>query len=266
VIVCYARGAGLGHLTRLRAYLHTIGHRAPVTILTTSPHATGPRVTAPHTVLTPPPDLRAFLWEVGAAEFVVDAFPAGLDGELDASVVPPGVRVTHLARLLRWSAYAECLPERPLRFDRTWLVEPVTHGDYLVSVSAHVAPLRLAEPPAAGGPGPGGWLVVHTGPDEETLELVSYARETARLEGIRAALTLVSPSRPAGLPPEVTHLDVYPAWPLFAGAERIITAAGCNAVRQVAPWRERHRMVPFPRRYDDQFARAARYATEPTGA
>ena len=326
MIVCYARGDGLGHLTRLRAYLHTIGHHEPVTILTTSPFATDPRVTGLHTVLTPPPGpatspssadprtvltpppgpvavrpaparsgahsiaaqaaatgpasarlpdaaaitsaeslwLRAWvgevLREVGASEFVVDAFPAGLGGELDASVVPPGTRVTHLARLLRWPEYAGCLPDRPLRFDRTWLVEPVGHEDYLASVSERVAPLRLAEPPADDGVGPGGWLVVHSGPAEETLELVAYARETARLEDARPALTVVSPYRPEALEPDVGHLDVYPAWPLFDRAERIITAAGCNAVRQAAPWRERHRMVPFPRRYDDQFARAARHA------
>ncbi len=203
------------------------------------------------------------LREVGVSEFVVDAFPAGLRGELDASVVPAGVRVTHLARLLRWPEYAACLPDRPLRFERTWLVEPVGHGGYLAEVSARVAPLELREPPAETGPGPGGWLIVHTGPGEEILELVGYARDTARLEGVRPRLTLVSPHRPPGLAADVAHLDVYPAWPLFDRAERIITAAGCNAVRQAAPWRDRHRVVPFPRRYDDQFARAARI-TAPT--
>jgi hypothetical protein len=104
-----------------------------------------------------------------------------------------------------------------------------------------------------------GWLIVHAGPGTEIAELVGYAREMADLEGVRPRLTLVSPGpRPDVLPPEVAHLDVYPAWPLFGSAARIITAAGCNAVRQLAPWRDRHRMMPFPRRFDDQYARAAR--------
>jgi len=39
MIVCYANGGGLGHLTRIRAYLHTTGWDGPVTILTGSPFA-----------------------------------------------------------------------------------------------------------------------------------------------------------------------------------------------------------------------------------
>ena len=109
-------------------------------------------------------------------------------------------------------------------------------------------------PPGA----PDGWLVVHSGPPAETAELVAYAREVAELDGVRPRLTVVTPIRPHGLPPDVAHLDLYPAWPLFARAERIVTAAGCNVMRQLAPWPERHRVLPFPRRFDDQFTRAAR--------
>ncbi|MGI5229005.1 hypothetical protein [Actinoallomurus sp. CA-142502] len=271
MIVCYAHGGGLGHLTRIRAYLHTRAVRGPVTILTGSPFAADPRVTGGHPVRSAPAGLgrdgltrwiASALVELAPAEFVVDAFPAGLTGELSARAVPPGIRVVHLARLLRWDVYRPLLPAEPLGFDETWLVEPVAaeHEAYLRSVSAALAPLELAEPPvAAPSPArPGGWLVVHSGPPGETAELVAYARETAALEGVRPRLTLVSPSRPATLPYDVAHLDVYPAWPLFAGAERIVTAAGFNAVRQAAPWAGRHRMMPFPRRFDDQFARAAR--------
>lgn len=270
MIVCYANGGGLGHLTRIRAYLHTRGVTPddPVTILTKSPFAADPRVTGGRTVLSAPGDLDrdgladwlgATLARLRPYELVVDAFPAGLGGELTAAAVPAGTRTVHLARLLRWEAYRPLLPAAPVRFAETWLVEPVTgeHEAYLRSVSAVSAPLSLAEPPA-GGVEIGGWLVVHAGPPEEVAELVGYARETAAVEGVRPRLTLVAPRRPEDLPPDVAHLDAYPAWPLFASAERIVTAAGCNAVRQLAPWRERHRMMPFPRRFDDQYARAAR--------
>jgi hypothetical protein len=282
VIVCYARGGGLGHLTRVRAYLHTVHPGAPATIRTGWP---------------------ADLAELEPEEIVLDAFPAGLDGEVGAALVPAGVRVVHLARLLRWDAYRPLIPADPVRFDRTWLVEPVTepHLAYLRSVSATVAPLKLCDPaagplePSASPVGPlklsgspvvqpkfsappagplklsgsaamappgglaavsGDWLIVHAGPADEVMELVAYARETAALEGAAPRFVLVSPTAPPGLPADVAHLDARPAWPLFAGAARIVSAAGFNTVRQAAPYREKHRMLPFPRRYDDQFARA----------
>jgi hypothetical protein len=257
MIVCYARGGGLGHLTRVGAYLHTVHPGAAATILTEWPGD--------------PAALSR------ADEIVVDAFPAGLDGELDAAGVPPGARVVHLARLLRWDAYRPLIPDRPLRFAQTWLAEPVSgpHLAYLRSVSDRIDPLPLRDPPGPpsmttpeGPPGPspatapGDWLIVHSGPPEEILELVAYARESAALEGLGPRLVLVSPAAPPGLPAEVAHLAVCPAWPLFATAGRIVSAAGFNVVRQAAPYRHKHRMVPFPRRFDDQFTRAARARRE----
>src|SRR5690606_36196146 len=131
-------------------------------------------------------------------------------------------------------------------------------------VSARVEPLALTDPPAPVPPDvpPGGWLIVHAGPPAEIMELVSYARETAVLEGVRPRLTLVAPAAAADLPGDVTHLAVSPAWPLFAGAGRIVSAAGFNTVRQAAPYRHTHRMLPFPRRFDDQFTRTARARAE----
>ncbi|WP_433516934.1 hypothetical protein ACQP2T_16080 [Nonomuraea sp. CA-143628] len=252
MIVCYARGGGLGHLTRVRAYLHTVHPGAPATIRTEWPR--DPAVLA------------------RADEIVVDAFPAGLDGEIEAAV-PRGPRVVHLARLLRWDAYRPLIPARPPRFHRTWLAEPVSdpHLAYLESVSDEVVPLALADPPAPPAAAPedrltasGDWLIVHSGPPGEILELVAYARESAVLEGLSPRLVLVSPAAPPGLPAGVAHLAVRPAWPLFASAGRIVSAAGFNVVRQAAPYRHKHRMVPFPRRFDDQFTRAARARRERT--
>lgn len=268
MIVCYANGGGLGHLTRIRAYLHTCRPGREATVLTGSPFAADPRVTGGTAVRSAPAGLDRdgltrwlgrTLAELGPHEFVVDAFPAGLSGELTRRTVPRGTRVVHLARLLRWEAYRPLLPGAPLRFAETFVVEPLTgdHEAYLRSVSGTLTPLDLVEPPAEAA-AVEGRLVVHSGPPAETLELVAYALEAAELDGVRPRHTLVSPIRPDGLPPAVEHLDVYPAWPLFSRADRIVTAAGCNAVRQLAPWRERHRVLPFPRRFDDQFARAAR--------
>jgi hypothetical protein len=276
VIVGYACGDGLGHLTRLRAALHTLAVPGPVTVITTSTGAADPRVRGQWRVVTAPRPvtpswLAGALTELAPTELVVDAFPAGLDGELSAGVVPAGTPVTHLARRLNWDRYGALLSPEPLLLDRTWLVEEVDSRQraFLDAVSTEVAPLEPVDPPAPPpAPGliePGSWLVVHSGPASELLDLVDYALQTALLEGSSAPVVLISPHRPDQLPQQVRQLDIYPATPLFPLAGRVVTAAGWNAVRQLAPWRDKHRMVPFPRRYDDQFHRAALIRVESRG-
>ncbi|SDT23358.1 hypothetical protein [Actinoplanes derwentensis] len=257
MIVCYAQGGGLGHLTRIRAYLHTVHAGEPATLLTTSPFAADPRVLGPHRLLHGDP--ATVLHELKPSLLVVDAFPGGLTGELTAGSVPPGTNTVHLARLLRWDAYRPLLPQTPIRFDRTWLLEDLEPA-HRAHLTGETAPLTLTDPPAPALPdlAPDSWLVLHSGPASEIHELLSYARECAEAERLQPRLVLAAPVRPADLPADVEHVDPYPAWPLFFSAARIVTAAGFNAVRQTARWRSKHLMLPFPRRWDDQFTRAAR--------
>ncbi|WP_067490969.1 hypothetical protein [Actinomadura hibisca] len=255
MIVCYAHGDGLGHLTRLRAFLHTVGRTDEVALWSPSPFAADPRVTG---------GLRAVPDASGADELIVDAFPAGLKGELRRTTTP----AVHLARLLRWDRYLPLLPADPPRFGRTYVLEPLAdaHRAYLETVSDEIVELELTDPPAPEPEPLTGWLIMHSGPDAELLELVAYARDMAAMEGVRPRFTLAAPRRPAGLPADVGHRAVYPAWPLARHADRTVTAAGFNTVRQLAPWRDRHRVLPFPRTLDDQYARAARLrSTSGTG-
>ncbi len=234
-------GGGLGHLTRARAFLHTTG-------------LDGDRG-----------GLRALLGrtiaELGVRRLVVDALPAGILGEL-ADFSPPGLEIWHVARLLKWERYTADASVRLPRFDRTLVVEEL-HEDHrraLDVFSDEVHELELADPRSAAPEPiePPYVLVVHVGPDEETVDLVGYAREVAAVEGSTARIVLTAPTRPATLPDEVAWLDVFPATGLFARAERIVTAAGFNAVRQTDPFRSKRFLVPYPRRFDDQFTRAAR--------
>ncbi|MFI0351721.1 hypothetical protein [Actinomadura sp. 9N407] len=269
MIACYAEGGGLGHLTRIRAFLHTVGYDGPATVLTSSPFAADPRVRGSWRVLGPPygPALAA----LAPAELIIDAFPAGLKGELTAGDVPSGTKVTHLARLLRWDAYRPLIPPDAPRFDRTLVLEELApeHLAYLQDRSGEIAPLELVDPPAeVSDPviGVDGWLIVHAGPEPEIMQLIAYAQDVAAMEGLRPSLTLVAPVRPPGLPGAITHRDLYPVRLPAGFTGRIFTAAGFNSVRRLAPWRDRHRILPFPRTLDDQFTRAARARpTGPTG-
>jgi hypothetical protein len=263
VIACYAAGGGLGHLTRVRAFLHTMRPGRDAVILTSSPHAGDRRVVGPYRTMTPPPGADPGPWYVATlarlapTELVVDAFPGGLHGELTPSALPSSLRTTtHLARLLQWPRYRDVAGGPLPHYDHTYVVEPLT--DEHRAALGTIAPLDLVDPRPSDVPAldKDAWLVVHSGPPAEVAELISYAEETAAAEGLRPRLVLVAP--PDCADPRAHRLDAYPAWPLFAHASRIITAAGCNVVRQAAPWRDRHRMVPFPRLFDDQFTRAAR--------
>jgi hypothetical protein len=253
VILYYAIGGGLGHLVRARAVLHTLGVAARAALLTASPFAADPRVVGDLPVVRVPDALdgdRAALrrWiadlvaGVRPERLVVDAVPAGVLGELEGDL---GVPVDHVARLLRWPRYARRL-DRPLpRIETTFVVEPL-HDDHLAAVraaSAQVVALSLVDPPAPPrDDAAGAALVVHAGPAREVRALAALAATTGH--PVRVA-------RPGG-----PDLDVHPASALFAHAAAIVTAAGFNAMRQAAPFGDRHLCLPFPRPLDDQRTRA----------
>jgi hypothetical protein len=235
VILYYALGGGLGHLTRARKVIEALELR-DVVLLTASRFARDRRVTGELPVLPVPRRLgrdraafRAWLAPVvrEADELVVDSFPGGILGELCGLALPPA---TLVARRLRWEVYERRLDGPLPAFARTYEVEPLGIGEPLE------LPRAPAGEPLAGEPH---WLVVHSGPQREIDTLIEHARGAPKL-------VVVSPR----------HRDVYPVAPHLAHAERVITAAGFNAVHENEPWRERHTMVPFPRALDDQFARA----------
>ena len=271
MLLYYAVGGGLGHLVRARAFLHTRGLGGEAALFTASRFADDPRVTGGLPVVRVPASLdgdraglRALLLrtleELRVDRLVVDAFPAGLLGELAELVPPPGVAMEHVARLLRWEQYLWDASDRLPPYDVSWTVEELHCGHLraIQSASREVRSLALVDPPAPPPPPvekPYA-LVVHSGPDEETLDLVAAARELLRADASPARLLLASPSRPAGLDADVGHVDAFPATGLFADAERVVAAAGFNVVRQTEPVREKRFLVPYPRRFDDQFARA----------
>jgi hypothetical protein len=240
VILYYALGGGLGHLTRARKVLEALGLTEQAVLLTASRFARDPRVTGGLGVIEVPRrlghDRTAFrAWLEGplrdADELIVDSFPAGILGELSGMTLPPA---RHVARRLRWDAYAERLDGPLPDYDVVYELEPIAHD------LGPMQPLALAHPPV-GEPlvDEPHWLAVHSGPQHEIDALVEHAQGAPRL-------IVVSPR----------HTNVYPVAPHLAHAERVITGGGFNAVHEGTPWRERHTIVPFPRALDDQAARA----------
>lgn len=281
----YACGAGYGHLTRTRAVLHTLGIPAETAVVLARPAPDPALADGLRVVPVPEVDdawsaagraelgagVRRVLEDLGTAHLIVDAFPAGIRGELDADAVPDGVVVDHVARLVRWDVYAPFLPRRPVRFATVWRTEPLhpPHDRYLVGQTDAVHDLTLVDPPRSpvGDPVPQGdgrprWLIVHAGPPDEVRHLADYAVDEARAEGLAPAdidLVVVTPHTDVvGLPAAARLVAHVPAVDLYPTADRIVTGGGFNAVRQTEAWSDRHLVVPFERRFDDQFARARR--------
>jgi hypothetical protein len=255
VILYYALGGGLGHLTRARKVLEALGTDA--TLLTASRFADDPRVTGGLPVLRVPRQLgrdrdRFRDWLDGTlaalrpAELIVDSFPGGILGELCGMALPPA---RHVARRLRWADYAERLNGPLPRYDVIYELEPLA-AEHAQALTGPVERLRLPVAPA-GTPllDEPHWLVVHSGPDHELGRLIELAADAPRI-------VVVSPRRPARLPRRAQWRDVYPVAPHLAHAQRIVTAAGFNLMQETAHLRDRHTFEPFERALDDQFARS----------
>jgi hypothetical protein len=267
VIAHYALGGGLGHLVRAHAVAEALGHEDRAVLLTASPFAGDERVTGglpvervPDWLEHDPTALRGWIEDLAPEELVVDAFPGGILGELCGFDAAP---CRHVARLLRWERYGRRLDGPLPHFDETFVLEPLAdiHTRALEGASDRIAPLDLpaaTTAPARAAVDEPHWLVVHAGPEDEVAELIAYARERMAAEGASARLVVIAPARPPALPRSALWLDAHPATPYFDAAERIVTAAGFNAMREGAPYASKHHPVPLPRPLDDQYTRAAR--------
>lgn len=278
MILYYALGGGLGHLTRARSVLEVLGLTRDAALVTGSVHAADPRVTGGLPVIdvpeVPSAGGRAALagWLAGLLEarrppvVILDAFPAGLLGEWCGLPVPPETRLWHVARLLRWDAYRARLAGPPPRLERSFIAERLArrHRRFLGAVSGSVERLRLpvarvasVAPPAelAGAPF---WLVAHAGDARETAALARHADALRRATQPCARLVIATPGELSISVPGALLVDVNPASALFAHAARIVTAAGFNSMREAAPYRAKHLCLPLARALDDQFRRAAR--------
>lgn len=249
--VYYAVGSGLGHLTRARRVLAALDLASEATIVTSSRDrdAAGD---IPTIVINEDDDIGAV---IGTAQrLIIDAFPCGIRGELAGIDAP---RRDYVARRLRWSEYAPICATPAPRFDVTYVVEELeeSHSDWVQMHSSAVAPLGLNVAPEAGKE-EDFWLVVHSGPAEEVQELLAYARELAARAGATPRM-MVATRCAMELPADVALAATSPQEPPpYAAAARIITAAGFNVMLETEAWKHKHHVLPFPRRFDDQFARA----------
>jgi hypothetical protein len=273
MILYYAVGGGLGHLTRGRRILEQLGIAGEAAIVTASPYASDARVTGGIPIVAVPPHLehaadehRAWMRGLAAERLLVDTFPGGIHGELCGLDTPMDL----VCRLLRWDEYRRAVPDPLPRFGTAWLVEELEpeHDAFVRSNSRDVVPVALSAPPVAAVADPEDapyWLIVHSGPEDEVCELIAYTAELRALAANAPERILVATRCSNPLPAGFEKIDAYPVAPLFPRAGRIISAAGFNVMLETEPWRGKHDIVPFARRFDDQYRRAARRRRSGTG-
>ena len=154
-----------------------------------------------------------------------------------------------LARRLRWPVYAQRL-EGPLpRFQITRVLERLDQRqiERLASCSERLEPFELPLPSSASRePLIDGshWLVVHSEPDSEVVDLARYAASIRRMQSASARIVVVCPQPPSWLPVGAEWRNVYPVAPFFGHAEKIVSAAGFNVMHETVPVRGRHVFVP----------------------
>jgi hypothetical protein len=274
-VLYYALGGGLGHLVRAAAFLRQQGWTDRALVLNASPHQADPRILGAIPSLAVPTDLaqdidrfRDWLSAVVIREqpalICVDCFPGGIRGELCELAALDGIRLWHLARLLQWPRYAELLRGPAPHYEQSWRLEPL-HAPHEAFLQAHSAAVQdyqtIDSKPNEhlhAAPEMPFWLVLHSGPEVEVQELTDYAVQMRQIEGSPLPIVIASPQPPARLPPGCVVIDQHPATTLIEAAERIVSAAGFNVIHETRRFRHKQVVLPFWRRFDDQFERARR--------
>lgn len=280
-VVFLAPGAGLGHIVRCAALsLELKNENISSIILSTSRWSDGFAAITGLTVLR----IEAALWKHGLIQYlkwldpaviVQDTFPFGFKGE-DLTSVAYEIPFIYLARRLKLDVYLSRIGKRwdqhsPL-IATCIVIEPLTDDHFDKISSAPTAPIVLDQrirfsahtilfpnvPHALIEKLENGHLhlVVHSGPEHETQRLIQQAQHAIRNTG-KGEIAVINPLLASKYKHD--YFDYFPASILFDLAFRIYTGAGYNTVSESQQRPEKHKMIPFQRRYDDQAGRLSKW-------
>lgn len=281
MILYYALGGGLGHLTRSLSLINDLKLPLSSTILLRgASYAQTSHIPLEIKTLQVPKclenDLPQYqnwlkekLQEFHIQEVYLDAFPRGILGEWN--FLNPSLRFFYIARFLKWKVYMPLIQDTSWKFTKTFVVEDVeeSHQHFIQEQSQTWEPIQIhgSAPPISkesqaliktwqSSERPN-WLIVHAGSAEETENLWLFAQDCSKMEGGNPYFWVLSPFKNLSFASSSTRfIHLYPASPLFPYADRIISACGFNTMAQTKNFYQKHLFMPFPRKYDDQFRRA----------
>lgn len=271
-ILYYAVGGGWGHVHRSLRIIEQHLFSVARVYLVTNHHRFGYVPPANVEVVYMPPSLaydadayaryfRELLQLTACRTLWIDVFPWGVQGEL-LRVLP---FIEHLPKVLvsryvQWERYMghcackppalegvylleECHPLQKATFD-AWKVErqpltlnfPLPEGD-----------CSLPEQPYG--------VVLHTGNYHEWQCLAAYAGQRAP----HLRWYYVAPRPCPALGSAWHYAGSRPLRLLLENASCLVSAAGFNTMKELVPFREKHHVLPFARKYDNQFWRWGRH-------
>ena len=252
--VIYAPGGGRGHRQRARVLAARLASRlgsggAPraALIVHTTP-LLGPDRPCERGLAAASPDaIRGCLLELAHADaaLVVDTFPGGLAGEVDAAVLAAYGHTALVRRYVRPERYPD-YDRLAARFHAAVCPYPAARCEW----DHRPAPRGPARPPSPGPPVP------HTGPLVRRLHLAAGAAPAPLVvlgparelpPGWRALL----PSGAVRVDADLAHGALPPGWAYLS------VGAGYNTAWELEALGRPYALVPLGRRYDDQFRRAA---------
>ena len=222
-------------------------------------------------------------------ELYIDCFPVGIYGELNGLTKQLlNVKVNLIARLIHWPNYQRLI-KVDNQFSSVLYVEELAEQqlDYYHQIGASVKPLTLIpfldnnqkidalalETSLTNASITGSLitdfsvksverpycLFVHSGSENEMAQLLDYGIQKLRFNKLNYTLVLASPwpipAQFKGM--KIRAIQCYPIIHWLMDAAIIVSAAGFNLMNEVSQLKATHWVLPFERKYDDQFSRLA---------
>lgn len=264
MIIVYAFGYGLGHLNRVVSYLQSEEICLDTVLLLTN---------SPYTSYLPS-EIRVFwfdtennrnihqifnkltdlIFQYKVTEIIVDVFPSGFYGELiglDTIDLPKIL----LARVLN-PHYFQNYPTAPL-YTKIIVVEPGVAVERYRYENIKRVQLDLSKGYARYPllPKHPFFVILHSGPRLEVLRLYKKAFGFQK-KGEHIYIQTYSSVEALEKIPEVSVIyQQLPIRSLLEGCDLLFTACGFNTFWTTASYRKKQHVIPFARRYDDQFLR-----------
>lgn len=289
MIAFYSMGAGLGHLSRTLKTITALSLDNTSLIITNNQllqkkqkfsslheafsHVKLELLTPEINSLTFMDCLHAMLKAHHIKALYIDCFPVGIYGELNGlTSLLPNIKVNLIARIIKWGSYRHCI-QHDNKFNNTFCVEPLT-GDQLLYIKQNSNELHTLTLPLLPDPKNTSeveplklvlatkkyCLIIHSGNTSEVCQLISYAQQKLHILNLKHSIVLACPW---GMPAEYSKsnihcIETYPITGFIEQADIVVSGAGFNLIHEMSLFSKPHWVIPFERKYDDQFARIAR--------